>query len=121
MPSNKGQPQIQNTQNPLIGSPPASHIQPIQNLQKVMGLAGQVISGEQPDWNAVTKEIPFLQIFFTHTTLFQEVTDFARALTMVKEERVMRMDAPTLLNHYSPQSEGGTDGVIPTQTSGTDS
>ncbi|KAJ1405491.1 basic region leucine zipper [Sesbania bispinosa] len=102
---NKGQPQIQNTQtpteiklnlldalnaklnntmtelNPLIGSPPASHIQPIQNLQKVMGLAEQVISSEQPDWNAVTKEIPIPpDLLHTYNTV-QQVTDFARALT----------------------------------------
>ncbi|KAJ1418613.1 Protein FAM38A [Sesbania bispinosa] len=39
-------------------SPPANYIKSAKDMNKIMGLARQVLSGNQPDWNVVTKDIP---------------------------------------------------------------
>ncbi|KAJ1440929.1 hypothetical protein SESBI_01604 [Sesbania bispinosa] len=102
---NKGPSQIQKTQTPteiqlnlldalneklkssmtdlnrVSESPLANYIQSTKDVQKVMGLARQVISGEQSDWNVVTKEMPISpDLLHTYNTV-QQLSNFARTLT----------------------------------------
>ncbi|KAJ1433540.1 PIN domain-containing protein [Sesbania bispinosa] len=87
-----------------------------------VGLARQVLSGNQPDWNVVTKDIPISpELFHTYNTV-QQLVDLAKTMTTTEggnssEARGTKPAQPFMLS----QNDGpNTDGVIPTQTSGTD-
>ncbi|KAJ1429490.1 Asp23/Gls24 family envelope stress response protein [Sesbania bispinosa] len=142
---NKGPSQIQNTQPPIENqlnlidaltqklissetemkhvseSPPANCIQTTKDVQKVMGLARQVFSGQQPDWNEVTKEMPISpDLLHTYNTV-QQLSNFAKALTSGEGVKSHEVGGTKLTDPFiPPQSDGDTAGVIPTQTSGTD-
>ncbi|KAJ1384514.1 hypothetical protein SESBI_42460 [Sesbania bispinosa] len=142
---NKGPPQIQNTQTPtenqlnlidaltqkLISSetemkhvsesPPANCIQTTKDVQKVMGLARQVFSGQQLDWNEVTKEMPISpDLLHTYNTV-QQLSNFAKALTSGEGVKSHEVGGTKPTDPFiPPQSDGDTAGVIPTQRSGTD-
>ncbi|KAJ1375689.1 conjugal transfer protein TraY [Sesbania bispinosa] len=108
--------------NRVSESPPANYIQSIKDVQKVMGLARQVISGEQPDWNVVTKEMPISpDLLHTYNTV-QQLSHFARTLTGGEGGKSHEDGGTKPTDPFipPPQSDGATDGVIPTQTSGTD-
>ncbi|KAJ1395435.1 peptidylprolyl isomerase [Sesbania bispinosa] len=74
-------PHIQTLATP---SPPANFIHSAKDMQKITGLARQVVSGSQPDWNVVNKDIPIsLTLLHSYNTM-QQLADLAKTMTNVE-------------------------------------
>ncbi|KAJ1421098.1 6-phosphofructokinase isoform X2, partial [Sesbania bispinosa] len=87
-----------------------------------LGLARQVLSGNQPDWNVVTKDIPISpKLLHTYNTV-QQLADLAKTMTTAEGGNSSEGVGTKLAQPFMPSQNDGpnTDGVIPTQTSGTD-
>ncbi|KAJ1398798.1 PIN domain-containing protein [Sesbania bispinosa] len=103
-------------QNCVSQSPPANYIQSTKNMQKVMGLARQVISGEQPDWNIVTKDIPISPDLLQTYNTMQQLSDLAKTLTSGEGGKSNEDGGTKPTEPFMPsQSDAAnTDRVIPT-------
>ncbi|KAJ1406397.1 acyltransferase [Sesbania bispinosa] len=109
------------SKNRVSESPHANYIQSTMDVQKVMGLARKVITGKQPDWNVVTKEMPISPYLLQTYNIVLPLSNFARTLTGGERGKSHEDGGTKPTDPFMPpQSDGATDGVIPTQTSGTD-
>ncbi|KAJ1413095.1 glycosyltransferase family 2 protein [Sesbania bispinosa] len=103
-------------------SPPANYIKSAKDMNKIMGLARQVLSGNQPDWNVVTKDIAISpELLHTYNTV-QELADLAKTMTTAEGGNSSEGGGTKPAQPFMPSQNDGpnTDGIIPTQTSGTD-
>ncbi|KAJ1390414.1 hypothetical protein SESBI_37508 [Sesbania bispinosa] len=86
-----------------------------------MGLR-QVLFGEQPDWNVVTEDIPISpKLLHTYNTV-QQLSDLEKTMTTGEGGNSSKDGGTKPTQPVMPsQSDGcNTNGVIPTQTSGTE-